>query len=143
MTKSRHRWSFPDFRSALNGEQGFNLVEVLIALALLAAVAGVFLVAVSTSSKAVMVGQDQVSAEGLAKSQMESIKQQNYSVTGQYTKITEPAGYHIGIAFVPLDPQGLHTGADEGLQKITVTVTHGTKPKPDFTLEGYKCKIGQ
>jgi prepilin-type N-terminal cleavage/methylation domain-containing protein len=144
MIKSWHRWAFPGFRSALNGEQGLNLIEVLIALAILAAVAGVFLVATATSSKAVMVGQEQVSAEGLAKSQMESIQQQTYRADGLYAKLSQsqiPAGYDIQITVVRLDPQGLHTGADEGLQKITDNVTHGGKTV--FTLEGYKCKIGQ
>jgi type II secretory pathway pseudopilin PulG len=119
-----------------------TLIEVLIALGILAAVAGVFLAATATSSKAVMVGQEQVSAEGLAKSQMESIQQQNYRVDGQYTKLSQiPARYDIPQPTVErLDPQGLHTGADEGLQKITVTVTHGGKTV--FTLEGYKCFTG-
>jgi prepilin-type N-terminal cleavage/methylation domain-containing protein len=143
MIKSWHRWAFPGFRSALKGEQGMNLMEVLIALAILAAVAGVFLVATATSSKAVMVGQEQVSAEGLAKSQMESIQQQNYSVDGVlYTKLSQiPAGYDIQFTVVRLDPQRVHTGSEQGLQKITVTVTHGGKVV--FTLEGYKCKTGQ
>jgi type II secretory pathway pseudopilin PulG len=139
MIKSRHRRAFPDFRSALNGEQGMNLVEVLIALLILAAVGGVFLVAVSTSSKAVMVAQQQVSAEGLAKSQMESIQQQNYSVNGAaYTTLTQiPAGYAIQFTVVLLNPQGGSTGSDQGLQKITITVTHGGNTV--FTLQGYKC----
>jgi prepilin-type N-terminal cleavage/methylation domain-containing protein len=143
MIKSRHRWAFPGFRSALKGEQGLNLVEVLIALAILAAVAGVFLVAVSTSSKAVMVGQQQVSAEGLAKSQMESIQQQTYSVDGvSYTKLSSiPTGYDIQFTVVRLDPGQLHTGSEQGLQKITVTVTHGGQTV--FTLQGYKCQVGQ
>jgi prepilin-type N-terminal cleavage/methylation domain-containing protein len=145
MIKSRHRWAFPGFRSALKGEQGLNLVEVLIALAILAAVAGVFLVATATSSKAVMVGQQQVSAEGLAKSQMESIQQQNYSVDGvSYTKLSQsqiPTGYDIQFTVVRLNPQKDLTGNDQGLQKITVTVTHGGNTI--FTLQGYKCKTGQ
>jgi prepilin-type N-terminal cleavage/methylation domain-containing protein len=141
MIKNRHRWAFPDFRSVFNDEQGLNLVEVLIALAILAAVGGVFLVSVSTSSKAVMVGQQQVSAEGLAKSQMESIQQQNYSVDGvSYTKLGQiPAGYDIQFTAVRLNPQGVAgpTINDQGLQKITVTVTHGGNII--FTLQGYKC----
>jgi type II secretory pathway pseudopilin PulG len=118
-----------------------TLVEVLIALGIMGAVAVVFLVAMSTSTKAVIVGHEQISAESLAKSQMESIKQENYRVDQQYTKISEPPGYHIQIAVERLDPQQDYTGDDEGLQKITVTITHGQKTV--FTLEGYKCNIGQ
>ncbi len=142
MTKSKRRWSFAGLRSTLNGERGFTLVEVLIALMILAAVAAVFLGAVTTSSRAVMISHEQVSAEGLAKSQMESIKQQNYSVDGvSYTKISPiPTGYDIQFVVQRLDPQQSHTGADEGLQKITITVTHGGQIV--FTLEGYKCYTG-
>jgi prepilin-type N-terminal cleavage/methylation domain-containing protein len=129
------------FGYAHNTERGMTLVEVLIAMGILAAVAVVFLVAMSTSSKAAMVGQEQISAESLAKSQMESIKQEDYRVDQQYTKLPEPTGYHIQIVVARLDPQSLHTGVDEGLQKITVTITHGVKAV--FTLEGYKCDIGQ
>jgi prepilin-type N-terminal cleavage/methylation domain-containing protein len=128
---------------AHNTERGMTLVEVLIALGILSAVAVVFLAAMSTSTKAVIVGQEQVSAEGLAKSQMESIQQQAYRADGLYTKLSQiPAGYAIPQpTVVRLDPQQDHTGNDQGLQKIIVTITHGGKTV--FTLEGYKCKIGQ
>jgi prepilin-type N-terminal cleavage/methylation domain-containing protein len=141
MNKSGQYAILARFGYAHNTERGMTLVEVLLAMGILAAVAAVFLAAMSTSSKAAIVGQQQVAAESLAKSQMESIKQQNYSVAQLYTKITEPTGYQIQIAVARLDPQGIHTGADEGLQKITITITHGGNTV--FILEGYKSNIGQ
>jgi type II secretion system protein I len=140
MIKRWHRRLWAAFRSVLKHEQGFNLVEVLVALMILAAVAATFLMSVSTSSKAVMVGHDQVSAEGLAKSQMESIQQQNYSASGTYTHITGLTGYNVDFTVQRLDPQQLHTVADEGLQKITITVTHAGQTI--WTLQGYKCYTG-
>lgn len=144
MINNRQRRSFTELRSAFNGEPGLTLVEVLISLAILAAVAGVFLGALTTSSKVVMIGREHVSAESLAKSQMESIQQQAYRADGLYTILPSdqiPTGYAIPQpTVVRLDPQQTHTGDDEGLQKIIINVTHGGKTV--FTLEGYKCYTG-
>lgn len=141
MTKSRWPRTFRGLHSILKAEQGFNLIEVLIGLAILALVGGVFLIATSTASRAVIVGQEQVSAEGLAKSQMESIKQEPYSEDQLYTKLAQiPAGYDIQIAVERLDPRVDMTGTDQGLQKIIITVTH--LGQTAFTLEGYKCFTG-
>jgi prepilin-type N-terminal cleavage/methylation domain-containing protein len=142
MKKSGPWATFAGHGCAHNAERGMTLIEVLVALGILAAVAGIFLAAISTSSKAVMVGQVQVSAEGLAKSQMESIQQQNYREDQLYDKLTQiPARYDTQIAVELLDPRQDQAGDDQGLQKIIVTVTHGGNTV--FTLEGYKCRIGQ
>ena len=116
-----------------------TLIEVLVALGILAAVATTFLVSMSTSSKAVVVNQEQVSGESLAKSQMESIKQQDYRVDQQYVELDQgqiPTGYDIQIVVQCMNPRGDTTHNDDGLQRITVTITCGGKTV--FTLEGYK-----
>jgi hypothetical protein len=90
----------------------------------------------STSSKAVMVSQESVAADSLAKSQMEDTKARLYAngaVT--YPKITIPQdlvdqGYDVGTVAEPLHIP------DDGIQKITVTVTRGGETV--FTLVGYK-----
>lgn len=129
------------FRSKLNSEQGMNLIEVLVAMGILATVGVTFLLGMSTSSKAVVTNQQNIVAEGLAKSQMESIQQQTYDPDHnppQYTVLAQiPAGYSIQITAARLDPQNDHTGNDEGLQKITIAVSNGGRVV--FTLEGYKC----
>jgi prepilin-type N-terminal cleavage/methylation domain-containing protein len=147
VSKQRRLVAFTGFRSILNSEQGLNLIEVLVALSILGAVAVTFLLGMSTSSKAVVTNKVQVSAEGLAKSQMEYIQTQTYDTVHnppQYTVLIPaqiPAGYGIQITAARLDPQSLHTGIDEGLQKITVNVNNGGRVV--FTLEGYKCYTGQ
>jgi prepilin-type N-terminal cleavage/methylation domain-containing protein len=147
MTKSWRPKTFRSFRSSLKAERGYNLIEVLIGLAILALVGGVFLVATTTSSKFVIIGHEQVSAEGLAKSQMESIKQEPYIeivVPGDqpYTKLAQkPDGYDIDIVVDLLDPQGDASGIDQGLQKIIITVTH--LGQTAFILEGYKTFTGE
>jgi len=124
---------------AHNTERGMTLVEVLVALGILAAVATTFLVSMSTSSTAVIVNQEQVSGESLAKSQMESIKQQDYRVDQQYVELDQvqiPTGYDIQIVVQCMNPRGDTPNNDDGLQRITVTITCGGKTV--FTLEGYK-----
>jgi len=144
MTKYRRWLSFPGLRSVRRGERGMTLIEVLIALSIIATVSTTFLVGMSTSSKAVIVIQEHVNAESLAKSQMEAVKRWEYDETGippdyEAAKLTPfPADYEIDIAAVRLeaDPNN-PPGEDDGLQEITVTITRGGKTI--FTLEGYKC----
>jgi len=97
----------------------------------------------STSSKAVITTQNRVTVESLAKSEMEYIKSLPYNesdplVYGVDPDLTIPADYNVSYTAVRLDPQDLHTGVDEGLQKITVTVTH--TGGSSITIEGYKLR---
>ena len=142
MNKRRHRVALAGFRSARNGEQGLTLIEVLIALGILAAVAVIFLVGLTTSTRAVMVSQKSVAAESLAKSQMEDTKAQTY-VDGAttYPTIAVPAdltSQHYAITVAAAPPPG-HTTTD-GIQKITVIVVKQGETPPAFTLVGYKVK---
>jgi type II secretory pathway pseudopilin PulG len=118
-----------------------TLIETLVALAILAAVGGVFLVGMTTSSRALIVNKDNITAESLAKSQMEYIKRQDYRVAPlQYDKLEQdqiPSGYDIVITVTRLNPRGDVVGNDDGLQKITVTIKRNDKSL--LTLEGYKC----
>ncbi|MBM3143278.1 MAG: type II secretion system protein [Chloroflexi bacterium] len=144
MNKRRQQVAFPAFGPARNGERGLTLIEILVALGILAAVAVIFLIGMSTSSKAVMVSQESVTADSLAKSQMERIKSWAYDAGNnppnyEAAKLTDiPDGYDITISAARLDPKGDGTDNDDGLQEITVTVTHDGEPV--FTLVGYKVK---
>jgi prepilin-type N-terminal cleavage/methylation domain-containing protein len=128
--------------SVLGSQLGMTLVEVLVALAILAAVAGVFLVGLSTSSKGIMVSQKSVTAESLAKSQMESIKSYTYDASNnppnyEAAKLADiPASYDIAITAERLDPKGDGLDNDDGLQQITVTITRNAEEV--ITVTGYK-----
>ena len=144
MSKRRRRVAFPAFSPARNDERGFTLLEVLVALGILAAVAVAFLMGMTTSSKAVMISQESVAAESLAKSQMEVIKNWEYDETNnppyyEDAKLTNiPDGYDINIAAVRLDPKDDGFETDDGLQEITVTVTHDVEAT--YTLVAHKVK---
>lgn len=136
--------------------RGFTLIEVLIALALFTIIAFVFAGGLSTASKAVLLADVRTRAESLARTQMESIKNEQYSPAltggvGNYTKINVPAGYSIcsfnrtsppancgpRVLAIPWD-SGNNTAAstDDGLQKITLVIMHDDREV--ITLEGYK-----
>ena len=150
MPKSQQRIAFTGFRSSLNGQRGFTLMEVLIALAILAAAAVTFLVGITTSSKAVMVSQKNIAAESLAKSELEYVKSTTYcsaNVTWSYELPSNPpawapthslpdgyVGYSVNVNGSTLPG---HT-FDDGIQRITVTVTRNGEPA--FSLIGYKVE---
>jgi type II secretory pathway pseudopilin PulG len=123
-----------------------TLIETLVALGIIAAVAVVFLIGMTTSSKAVMVSQERVAVDSLAKSQMERIKSWQYDPDNnppQYedAKLPDediPDGYDIVISTqrLELNPDN-DPSEDDNIQSITVTVTHDEKV---FTLVGYKVK---
>ena len=138
MNASQEKRTVPRSDSLTGSQRGMTLIEVLVALGILAAVAVVFLVGMATSSKAVMISQKAVAAESLAKSQMENTKAQLYNIDAiTYPKITVPQdlvdqGYDVAIVAAPLH------SPDDGIQKITVTVTRNGETA--FTLVGYKVK---
>lgn len=109
-----------------------TLVETLVALAIFGLVAGIFLGGLYVSSKSVMVSQERVAAESLAKSQMEYIKAQEYAES--YLEITVPSDL-VAQGYAIDDPtvNDIHSGE---LQKITVTVTRNGDGV--FTLVDYK-----
>jgi len=139
--------------SARNAERGLTLIEILVALGILAAVAVVFLLGMSTSSKAVMVSQEAVAVDSLAKSQMEFIKSQAYVKVAEYNP-NDPAkryelinidpdlvaqGYAIAISS-PQDVISPPVPGSENIQSITVNVTRNGETA--FELVGYKVNTG-
>ena len=110
-----------------NRQQGLVLMEAIVALALIGLIAAGFLGAVGTSYKSTTLTMGMTTAESLARSQMEYIKQQDYQSTGEYEKIQHPVNYSINLAVAELA---------EGKQKISITVNRGGEIA--LVLEGYK-----
>ena len=144
------------------GSRGVTLIEVLVALALFAIIGIAFAGGLGTASRAVLIGDIRTNAESLARTQMESVKNQAYNYTedenvGIYSKIDIPderysicsvnitTGQPImcensNIIAIPWN-SGNNTAAetDTGLQKITLVIKH--EGKYIITLEGYKVKM--
>jgi prepilin-type N-terminal cleavage/methylation domain-containing protein len=146
MNKSRLRR--PAFHLMTAAQHGMTLIEVLIALGIIAAIAVIYLSGMSTSSKATIINQEQITGESLAKSQMEYIKRQPYDATNpvEYAVMDlDPdlvaAGYDIQVVVQLMNPRGDSIHNDDGLQKIVITITHNGETV--YTLEGYKCFTGQ
>ena len=145
---SQARKAFP------GSSRGFTLIEVLIAVALMGIIAIAVLSALSTASAALMTADKRATAESLARSQMEFVKNQLYEDAGEgeatYDEITPiPPGYSIwsenrtagqyvsSVIGIPWD-SGNNTAVDEdnGLQRIKLVIRRdGTDI---LTLEGYK-----
>jgi len=134
----------------LKKEKGFTLIEVVLALALLGVVATAFLSAMATGSLAIFIADERATAESLARTQMESVRNQDYIDYSEdphavYSNIiSTPAGYSVDLSAVPFDPDtGQPYGEsgdafiqDDGIQSITVVVKHHGEDV--FELEGYR-----
>lgn len=120
-------------REVIADDRGVTFVETVVSIAILGLVAVAFLSGLATADRATAISERRVTAESLARSQVEHVKSQAYidhSVPGhgEYQAVATPAGYGVGVATVPIDPssgQPLPLGQDVGIQKVTVTVQHG------------------
>jgi len=113
-----------------------TLVEVLLAVAILAIVGVALLMALGGGLMGAIVAGERTIAESLARSQIEAIKNAQYDATPpyQYDKITNiPASYSINpnsdsIQAFPIDPgTGVESDSDTGLQKVIITIFRGEK----------------
>ena len=117
-------------------ESGTTFVETLVALALLGAIAVIFLSGLATTSRATIVANEQTTAQSLAQSQMEWVKNTTYVYEAtEYATAPIPEGkdYVDYSAIIVVEP--FHS-SDNGVQKITVTIQHTDKQV--ILLEGYK-----
>jgi len=106
------------WRVVAGGQDGVGLVETLIAVAILGVTLVTLLAAISTGSIGVATTEERVTAENLARSQLEYAKSQAYlTAPASYATVTPPAGYAISAEATSI-PEG-----DSSIQKITVTVT--------------------
>jgi len=118
-------------------ESGVTLIETVVALAILSAIAVAFLSGLATTSRAVFIADERTTAESLARSQMEWAKSVDYVYdAAEYSPAPIPSGkdyinYSATIAAEPLRTPG------DGIQKITVTVKRSDKGV--IELEGYKA----
>jgi prepilin-type N-terminal cleavage/methylation domain-containing protein len=114
----------------IKSEKGFSLVEVLIAVGLLGLIGVAVLMALTTVSNGVLISDNQATAESLARSQMEDIK------NGPYANNYLPSlpDEHVDAGYsATIDAETIAAG----LQKITITIEHYSEEI--LILEGYKA----
>ena len=116
-----------------DGQVGVGLVETLIAVAILSVTLVTLLAAISTGSKGVAITEERITAENLARSELEYVKSEPYrAAPTPYPTVTPPAGYTVSAEATSISEAGL----DSSIQKITVTVTRGGVTL--LTVEDYK-----
>ncbi len=117
-------------------ELGITFLETVIALAILGAVSVSFLNGLTSASKSVFIVDKKTTAESLAQSQMEWVKNASYSYNAtSYSAVPIPDGkdYLQYSSVVSAEP--VHT-PDDGIQKITVSIQRSGESV--YFLQGYK-----
>ena len=118
-------------RAIEDGQGGVGLVEVLVAVAILGVTLVAFLTAISTGSLGVATTEERVTAENLARSQLEYTKSLAYlAAPASYATVTPPTGYAVSANATSI------AEGDSAIQRITVTVTRNGETL--LTVEDYK-----
>ena len=135
-------------RKAFRGRsRGLSMLEVVIAIGLLGIIAVSILTALLTASAALVIADRRATAESLARSQMEYVKDNSsnpydYNDPQSYEQDNVESIDYPGC-FISVSAEPLHS-PDDGIQLITVTITYyilGTENKKverQFILEDYK-----
>jgi type II secretory pathway pseudopilin PulG len=96
-------------------EIGSSLVEILVAVSIVALALTLFVAGLSTGAFAVRASNRLTTANNLAAVQLETIKASSYITVGTYALVARPTGYDILISSNVITP---------GLQQVTVTVSY-------------------
>ena len=109
----------------MKGEKGFSLIETIVAMGLLGIVSAVFLGSIGTAAKATMINDEQVTAEILARNQIEYIKSCQYDpyATEYLRDPTLLDDIPSGWSMENPTAEALH-GTEDGIQKVTINVQY-------------------
>ena len=105
------------------GELGATLTETVVALAILSIVAVTFLSGLATTSTATIITNEQATAESLARSQMEYVKNCTYQYLATEYPVDPSLNIPVGWSVPPPVVELVHA-TDDGLQRVTVTAEH-------------------
>lgn len=120
----------------LKNQQGYSLLETVLALALFGIVSVAFLTALSTVWNVLFLTNERETAKNLAESQMEYVE--NHSFETSYDPDTVPSEFeNAGYVAKILPPENI-ASRDTNIQLITVIIEHHGREV--LRLEGYKGK---
>ncbi|MDX1600159.1 MAG: hypothetical protein R3191_01455 [Anaerolineales bacterium] len=125
---SRSKRTSPVASKLLYGQAGFSLVEELVAIGLVGVGIVLLLAMIGTGTIGVTTHRDHTVGDGLARSQLELIKDAPYADDHTtYPAVSPPTGFSVSFTADDWDPaSGDFTGtSDSGMQRITVTVSRG------------------
>jgi len=112
-------------------ERGTTLVEAAVTVLILGGVVLGMILCMSSGVLAVQENDEQVTAQHLARTQMEYVKNYAYDASAStYPKISTPTGYSITV-----DVDAVPDATDD-IQKITVIVNRDSAPV--LTIQDYK-----
>jgi type II secretory pathway pseudopilin PulG len=123
-------------------ETGFSLVEELVAVGVLGIGLTLLIGMLSTGAAGVTTTQDRVTAEGLARSQLEAIKAASYRAnptTVPYPTVAAPPPYSVTTSVEYWSAPGgafTTTVRNDGMQRVTVAVHRG--PALILQIQDYK-----
>lgn len=161
ITVARRRTGRQSIRMA-GSQAGLGVLEVLISLALMGAIATVFISSLAVSTTSLVVVDERSTAESLARSHVEYVKNQPFSSaewdytinSGSRVTTAQPSwwdddnppllpggysGYRIGANAQAVDIEG-DGSDDEGVWKIEVTVYRDFDGSPLTILETHKVE---
>ena len=128
----------------LGNQKGMGLVEVLIAVAIFGAIAVSLFIALNVSHRTTHSVNRETIAESLTRAELEYIKSCDYDsvnnppVYGIDPDLDVPTKFDVEVAVERLDPNDDGTENDDGIQKITVTVSYDGELL--ITTESYKVR---
>ena len=116
---------------AFKGEKGLTLVEAIVTVAVVGIAFVAFAVALSTGTLAVQESDQEVTVQGLAQTQMESIKGCDF-VPGAttYPAVDTSDNYSVSVAVASVP------GTDANIQKVTANILRDGQVL--MTVEDYK-----
>jgi type II secretory pathway pseudopilin PulG len=125
--------------TGIRNKRGLVFIEILVSLLILGLVSSAFFSAMGTTSRSLIVNDEQQTSKNLAEMQLEYLKGLPFASSYLPAAIpTENAGYSVQTG-----PDGrvyaeAISARDSKIQKLRVTILRGNKEV--FTISGYKVQ---